>query len=182
MLEDHPFGLFPNYEELLGGVSGIKVLRVNLRFTKWNGAKAENSFGRKPIIDYGGKPEFAEIAIKNVATEGGWSARWIQTYGSGKNGPFFFSIWIDGPLKEQIPDPIESGHHQLLLKKISSLNGNSYKGCWDTLCWCNQKTLFIELKRHNKDRIRDTQIKWLEASLKAGLDLDNFPIAEWDFR
>jgi hypothetical protein len=41
-------------------------------------------------------------------------------------------------------------------------------------------TLFVELKRKGKDRIRQSQIDWLDHSLQNGLSVDEFLIVEWN--
>lgn len=41
--------------------------------------------------------------------------------------------------------------------------------------------VFAELKRRRLDRIRTTQLAWLEAALQLGLQSENFLLVEWDF-
>lgn len=67
------------------------------------------------------------------------------------------------------------------LAGIAETNGNSYKGCWDVLVWNGERTVFYELKRSKKDRIKATQLRWLRAALEVGLALEDFVIVEWDY-
>ena len=53
-------------------------------------------------------------------------------------------------------------------------------GCFDVFVWRGDKRRFVELKRFGKDRIRDTQRRWLEAALHCGLKSYNFLIIEWN--
>lgn len=154
MQEDYPNGLFPIGEEVVGGASPIRIPLVNLQFPRWKGTKIQDTFGGKPIVEYVGQPMFVEIAIMKIAVKNGWSARWVETYGMRNSGPYFFANWLDAPLKKQIPSPLESAYVRELLGRISSLNGNSFMGCWDVLTWNKERILFIESKHYKKDRIR----------------------------
>jgi hypothetical protein len=179
---EYPQGFYPNHTEAL--VTSNKIIPIpalHLKFDHWAGEKIQNTFGGKPIINYEGKPMFAELAIMNMVLKAGWSSRWVEAYGSGKVGPLYFSEWVDAPLKKQIVRPLDSEFHLRLLARIASANRNSYKGCWDVLAWSGEKTLFIESKHYKKDSIRDSQIRWLLAGLSAGLKPTNFLIAQWDF-
>lgn len=126
-----------------------------------------------------GKPMFAELAIMHLFLKSGWQARWIETYARMKN-PFYLSEWKDDKYKNQTPSPIMNNRITNLLKEIAILNG-SYSGCWDVLGWKNDEITFAESKRFKKDRIRGTQINWLDAGLRFGLTPENFRIIQWDF-
>jgi hypothetical protein len=178
----YPVGLEPDHEEsLLVNGNSFEIASVNITFKKWRGAAPQYTFGGKPIIDYNGKPMFAELAILEEATKGGWSARWVETYGTHGRVPYYFTSWLDAHLKQQIVKPLNDPKIEHLLANISVANGDSYDGCWDVLARSTEKVLFIESKHRGRDRIRDTQIKWLSSAIRLGLSKDNFLIAEWKF-
>ena len=154
---------------------------VTLKLKKWDGLAIANTFGGKPLIDYEGKPMFAELAIQRMAVAGGWSARWTETYASKGSNPYFFTDWIDTPLPKQVVAPLEDLPQKELLARIREENNNSFSGCWDVIAWKGSTTLFLESKRKKKDNVRGTQLRWLRAGLAAGLKLENFLIVQWDF-
>jgi hypothetical protein len=47
--------------------------------------------------------------------------------------------------------------------------------------WRRSQIIFVELKRTKHDRVRATQRRWLRSGMEAGLALDNFLIAQWDY-
>ena len=47
------------------------------------------------------------------------------------------------------------------------------------ILWKEEELKFVELKRQGKDRIRQTQIDFLERALKNGIPIENFEIFEW---
>jgi hypothetical protein len=49
------------------------------------------------------------------------------------------------------------------------------------IVWKDRQTRFLELKRHKRDKIRDTQAAWLEAALAESLSVSDFAIVQWDF-
>jgi hypothetical protein len=169
------------FEEIaLPSGQAIQVPTLNLVFRKWTGQPIRETFGGKPLIDMDGKPMFAELAIMHRFIKSDWQARWIETYGNGAE-PKHLSEWKDDKYKNQVPDPISDDVTLKHLKTIAQLNG-SYSGCWDVLAWRGGKIVFAESKRFKKDRIRGTQVGWLDAGLRSGLTCENFRIVQWDFK
>lgn len=162
----------------------LEVPKTIITFKQWKGVPI-NTFGGKPLIDFDGKPVFAELAIMKLFIISGWQARWIETYGASDKTPFHFSDWIDGNLSEQVRDTIEDNNILNTLNAISVINsnkyGNSYSGCWDVLGWLNGQIIFAECKRSKKDAVRKTQNSWLSSAIMHGLKPDNFLVVEWDF-
>ncbi len=179
----YPATFVPDHEEsyTLNGVE-YTLPATTLAFKKWEGASIKNTFGGKPLVNYDEIPMFAELAIQRTILKNGWSARWVETYASKGNNPYYFVNWLDAPLTQQAVEPLNDLHHQNLLAKIAVQNGNSYSGCWDILAWKDKRTLFLESKRFKKDSIRNTQLHWLKAALDSGLALNNFLIVQWDFK
>lgn len=48
--------------------------------------------------------------------------------------------------------------------------------------WQGEHMIFNELKRSGKDRMRNTQIKWLKACLEFGLQPAQFIMIEWSIQ
>jgi hypothetical protein len=159
----------------------VEIPKVILTFKEWKGTPIANTFGGKPLIDFDGVPIFAELVIMKLFKISGWQARWIETYGAKVTMPFYLSNWTDGKLLAQPIDLIQDDKINIILNEISAINGNSYSGCWDAFGWHNNRMIFAETKRIKKDRIRETQNRWLTAGLNYGLSLDNFLIVQWDF-
>lgn len=79
--ECYPKGLAPDHTEPLNANGKVvDVPAVNVIFNQWNGKKIQNTFGVKPVVDYEGKPMFAELAIMQMVIRGGWSSRWVEVY------------------------------------------------------------------------------------------------------
>jgi hypothetical protein len=52
-------------------------------------------------------------------------------------------------------------------------------GCFDVFCWKDDSVVFAESKRAGRDRIRPTQLRWIEAALDSGLEPESLLIVEW---
>jgi hypothetical protein len=185
MISAYPSQLKPTGTQLFQlNDKTFEVPKTIMTFKQWEGIPI-NTFGGKPLIDFDGKPMFAELAIMKLFIISGWQARWIETYGASDKTPFHFSDWIDGKLSEQLVDVIQDNNVLKTLNAISILNsnkyGNSYSGCWDVLGWLDGQIIFAECKRSKKDFVRKTQNNWLSAAIDHGLKLENFLVVEWDF-
>jgi hypothetical protein len=159
----------------------IQTPKCEVHFNKWEGQPVQETFGGKAIVSMDDQPMFAELAIVKHFVKEGWQARWIETYGKSKKAPIHLMEWKDDKYINQVHVPIEDQNILNLLKSISLRNGDSFAGCWDVLAWKNERIVFAESKRVKKDQIRSTQIDWLKASIKCGLDTNNFLVVEWDF-
>ena len=159
----------------------VEIPKCKLIFNKWEGVPVKETFGGKPLINLNNKSVFAEIAILNLLLQDGWQARWVSTYGSGNKNPKLLASWVDDKYKNQNSTEILDKKIKDLLIGISEENNNSYSGCWDVLAWKDEQIIFAESKRNKKDKIRQTQINWLEAGLQLGLKPENFLVVQWDF-
>ncbi len=61
---------------------------------------------------------------------------------------------------------------------VARIHGKA-TGCWDVLAWRKNEVRFVESKWQGKDSIRASQLAWLEAALKAGINITAFEIWEW---
>lgn len=158
------------------------VPKSHFFFRKWVGEPINNTFGGKSLLDVNGYASFAELAIVSLFQKAGWEARWVCTYGHGKQNPLFMKRWKDDCLKNQENCPIEDVWVQNLLNRVVVANNNSFSGCWDVIAWRDDTIVFVESKRYKRDSIRQTQVQWLESGLNSGLSENNFLIVQWDLK
>jgi len=164
---------------ILGGET-VLIPKCVVHFDKWTGAPIQETFGGKPLVCFDDKPMFAELAIMNHFVREGWEARWVETY--GKAIPIYLAEWKDDKYRNQIHSPFPEKDIDALLADIAEQNANSYAGCWDVVAYKEGKVLLAESKRTRKDRIRMTQVNWLAAALRCGLQPENFLVVQWDFK
>lgn len=146
----------------------IPIQKYFLDFKEWKGTPIADTYGNKVVIDYNGEPLFAELAVLRFFQENNWQGVWVDSYRRK------YRIGLPN-----IVDPISiPKEKEDLIETIKSKTRKS-GGCWDVFVWKDNQILFIELKRKKKDKIQDTQILWLEESLKHGLSPDNFALLEW---
>ncbi len=158
----------------------IAIPKCIIAFEKWSGSPIKNTFGGKPVVCVNNQPMFAELAIMTYFISEGWDSRWIETYGKSNKEPIYLSNWKDDKYKNQEHTPIRNERILKLLNGIAIHNDNSFSGCWDVLAWHNENIIFAESKRTKKDKIRQTQVNWLNAGLKSGLNSNNFLVIQWD--
>lgn len=149
----------------------ISIPKYFVEFKEWKGEPIPNTYNNKAVIDWNGEPVFAELAVLRLFQSHGWKGVWVDSYRRK------FRIGLP-----DVADPIELPELQAQLVNNLREKIGRFGGCWDLLLWKGNDTLFIELKRHGKDRIQSTQTGWLSAALESGLARDNFAIVEWDLR
>jgi len=153
-------------------------------FTSYTGPDLTHTFGGKDLLLVDGRPQFAEVAILRLFQAAGWQGRWLETYGRGKLTPGLWNAWHpDGP-RAQEHLPIEEAWVNDRLHAIAIANGGTFSGCWDVVAWTRSNAgddllVFAESKKHKKDRIRGTQLRWLDAALKCGMREEDFLVVEW---
>ena len=158
---------YPSSKETIALSSGnsVEVKKYFLTFNKWNG-ESVNSYGGKAVVDFNGKPEYAETAVLKLFQQNGWDGVWVD------KKLYRTSILGNDPVK--LPDD-----KQKIIDQIRS-NISGFGGCWDLFLWKNDWILFIELKRSKKDRIQDSQKLWLETVHHRGGG-EGFILVQWDF-
>ncbi len=158
---------YPSGKETIILPSGksVEVKKYFLKFKKWNGNPITSTYGRKAVIDFNGKPVFAELAVLRLAQSHGWQGVWVDKK-KYRVGLLDVASVIIPDDKQKIINEIRS--------KISGLGG-----CWDLFLWKGNQTLFVELKS-KVDRKQDSQIQWLEASLDFGYPVANFIFIKWE--
>jgi hypothetical protein len=158
---------------LLSSGREVEIPKTTPVFRLWQGKMLErkftDTFGGKPLLDFGGERVFAEIQIRRIFEHAGWEGRWIDSFGRR----FLTAYW---------PQPIDKPLPKLqkaLFDAIQHRTGGS-GGCSDVLCWRGDDLIFAEAKWRGHDRIRDSWRRWLKAALDYGVELDSFLIVEWE--
>lgn len=162
-------------------IGSVTIPERNVTFPKWAGKPLMNDFGRKGVVEFDGKPMFAELALAEILKREGYSVRWEEIYGHSNKLPIFLDQWDERGFKHQVNVAITDEWVMEALAQIAHLNNDSYSGCWDVIAWKDGKLLFGECKRKKRDAIKDTQISWMNAGLQYGLTPENFLILQWDF-
>jgi hypothetical protein len=167
----YPEPLGPDSLEVLLLPSGdeVHIPKARPAFKAWSGEFDGDTYGNKPLVDVDGEPMFAELAILKLFQKDGWDGVWVDTF-SRK----YRTAWGEGGVVRL------SGERLELLKTIHQRAGSA-SGCFDVYCWREDFVLFAESKRASKDHIRDTQLRWLEAALRIGLDPSSLLVVEWFF-
>jgi hypothetical protein len=136
------------------------------------------TFGHKALVEANGQPMFAELAILRAFEALGWEGRWVETYGHWRR-PRYWTHWLAGKARDQEHVPIPPWVHERL-QRIADAKGGSHGGCPDLVLWQADRLLFVESKRRGKDRIRPTQVRWLEAALGCGMRMEEYVVVEWE--
>jgi hypothetical protein len=163
----YPQDLVPKSYESIKLLTGqiINVPKAAPTFKPWLGSSFKNTYGGKQVIEWNDEAVFAELAILRILQSAGWEGVWIDTYSNKRR------VAID-----RIAElPFERNN---LLQQIFQ-SADSRFGCFDIYCWRDTQTLFAEAKRFGRDKIRDSQRRWLAAALAHGLPVESFLIVEW---
>jgi hypothetical protein len=146
----------------------VEVSKAAPVFNPWTGPQPADTYNGKPILDYDGRPAFAELAILWALHAAGWDGVWIDTY----RRVYRTGYWDSPVIRELPPEPTAR------LQRIHQAAG-SRGGAWDVFCWRGAELLFAESKRMGRDSIRPSQVRWLEGALRIGLPLSDFLVVEW---
>lgn len=160
------------------GGERLDLPRCTPSFSSYTDAHDINTFGNKDLLLVDGKPQFAEVAILRAFENEGWQGRWVEVYGH-MHAPAFWREWKPGGPGAQKHIPIAEPWVNERLQAIAKANGGNYAGCWDVLAWKGERLVFAEAKLQQKDKLRDTQFRWLEAALQCGCTVEDFLVVEW---
>lgn len=144
------------------------VQKYFLQFKPWEGALVPNDYNGKAIIDWNGEPVFAELAVLRLFQSHGWEGVWVDSY----RNKYRVGLPDSAELVE-LPEK-----QKTLIDAVRAKMGRS-GGCWDVVVWRGDELLFLELKRMQRDRLQESQIQWLDESLKMALKTKDFGIIEW---
>jgi len=165
----YPKNFEPAGTELIKLASGdlVDVPKATPHFRRWAGDRVADTYGNKPVLDSGGSPAFAEILILRAFQQEGWEGVWVDTFRQKFRTECFpvNAVVLPPPQKE-------------ILERIREAAGH-HSGCWDVFCWKGEDCVWAEAKLHRRDRIRPSQVNWLDAALKIGIGLSSFLVVEW---
>lgn len=145
-----------------------RVRKTLLRFAPWRGPSIRDTYGNKAVLDFHGKPLFAELVILRLLQRAGWEGVWVDTY----RRTFRQSL---PPSRCDLPPDAQN-----FFERIVRANDGRRGGCWDIFAWKGRRYLFVESKRRHRDSIRATQINWYESARKVGVTANSFLILEWE--
>jgi len=155
------------------------VRKASPGFPVWAGEPPGSNYGGKPVVDFQGRPAFAELRILYTVDDAGWSGVWVtHAGGREKHRRGFWGT------QEDFTVPAEVLH---FLGEIRRERGDTSKGTWDIVCWPkatdhpqNTDLRFIESKWGGKDTIKTDQIEWYRRVRNAGVSRDAFLVIEWN--
>lgn len=152
---------------LLPNGQTVQVAKKLQKLPLWRGSPISDTYGGKAVLDCDGEPLFAELTVLRSLEKEGWSGVWVDSF----RRKFRQAL---PPSQCDLP-----AGPKALFDRIATFNGTA-QGCWDVFVWKPGEFIFAECKRCRRDRIRKSQLRWLEAALACGLTLDDFVIFEWD--
>ena len=142
----------------------MRLPKTTPQFSAWNGPIPFDRYGGKAILDFCGEALFAELMILRLFEEEGWSGVWVDTYRH---------CFRRNPVtKVAIPK-----ERLRMFEQLQEAAG-AKSGCFDVFVWKEEMTVFAESKCSGHDKMRPTQIRWLEATLRFGLPIGSFLIVE----
>ncbi len=149
-------------------LNNIEIRKSFQELPIWTGVEIEDTYGNKPVLDYKGTPLFAELFALKMFKEKGFNGVWADTY----RQTFRTELPEKKEPKITLPDFVKN--------QLDQINpDNTLSGTWDLILWKDNEIKFVELKRKGKDKIRQTQIDFLDRATKYGIPIENFEIFEW---
>lgn len=150
-------------------LNGIIVSKSFHKLPVWTGKPIIDTYGNKPVLNYNGKPLFAELYALKMYKDQGYDGVWADTFRK------IFRTELPENHTDEILLP------KIIKNKLSKINPDGkMSGTWDLILWKKNQLKFVELKRKGKDKIRSTQIEFLEKAINCGLQARNFEIFEWE--
>lgn len=94
----------------------------------------------------------------------------------------YVGVWVDSFHRKLWSSQGKEFSQNNLPERIKWIFLEKIKGCWDVVVWKNAEIKFIESKGvPSNDKIRETQINFLEKMLSKGFSMGDFLIIEWDY-
>jgi len=102
----------------------VAVAKSTPTFVPWSGTVPADTHGGKPLVDFDGRPAFAELAILWSLIAAGWDGVWIDSYRNMLRRGYW-----DSPPLLALPQP-----YQDRLDRIIASAGRR-GGAWDVFAW-----------------------------------------------
>ena len=145
----------------------VHVPKCITTFDPWLGKPVKKTYGGKALLALNGKPLFAELVVLRMLEKDGWRGL----------GRFLRPELPSGNVKKPVELPLAQQDFLNRIREKAGCRG----GCFDVFAWRGKRHRFIELKRSRKDRIRETQKRWLSAAIRCGIKMHDLLIVEWGF-
>jgi hypothetical protein len=142
----------------------VDVRRISMMLTLWTG-ELPHTMGGKAILDLDGESLYAELVVLRLLQRSGWEGVWVN--GSTMRVDVFGRA-----------DPVRLPPGPRSVLDLITRENGAAAGCWDVFAWREDEVAFVECKSPT-DRLRPSQLTWLEAALRAGVPEDAFALAEW---
>ena len=137
------------------------------------GTGLDARYAAKPLVLLEKQAWFPEIALLAIFARRGWQGVWSDA----AHRKYF------DKMPTQSKGVSLTTHINQLLARIAENNGMTRSGCWDLILWENRTVAFVAVKSAARGvELRDAQVGWLKAALKAGLSIAQFLVVEWDYR
>jgi hypothetical protein len=147
----------------------VQLPKCITTFARWKGSPIQDNYGGKIVLTLDGEPLFAELVVLRLLEKQHWYGVWVDSYRRKyRTG-----------LPEAAASVTLDGDREGFLQRIRDC-ARASSGCFDVFAWRGEEYRFVELKRARKDRIRETQKRWLAAALRCGLKVSDLLIVEWD--
>jgi hypothetical protein len=157
-------------DRLLPKLNDSDLNTFQWRFQRWTGAPVPNTHGKKPLIDFGGVPLFAEVAMIQVLKQQGYeNAVWVDSWRTCFRNAM-------PPAQCRVPAFVLELH-----TRVRNQNEGRWAGCFDLMAWTGDVVSFVELKWKGHDCMHDEGWRWVENALRAGVSFERFSICEWEF-
>jgi hypothetical protein len=168
---DLPLDLKPTHSVPTLLPSGLTLALLHCRpsFPKWKGPEPEFDFGGKTFLDFEGQPVFAEIYILRLLERAGWEGVWVSSFG-GK-------LLRDTPTSWKLENAINLPQSEFT--SLITTKAGKPGGCFDIFAWRGENVMFCELKRHSRDKLRESQRHWMDAALASGVPEASLLVVEW---
>ena len=166
-----PSQMAPTEYESLALPSGRQVFvgKCTPSFRQWNGDRKRlgPTYDSKPRLELDGCPVFAEVLVLADFLSLGWDGIWVDT--------FHRSMWKGMPSEQTRATVSET-----IRTRLECIGAREPKArCWDVVAWQDDQLLFCEVKHSGKDKIRESQLRWVDAALMEGISVSQFLVVEW---
>lgn len=161
----------------------VTIRTATPNFVPWpaDRPRPADTKGNKPLVDAGRQVCFGELAILGALLRDSWEGRWIDNY---PLPPTFRVAYWDRQLvklsRESANIALPSAPRALyesICARSGDLRGG---GAWDVIAWKGDEVVFVEAKkRASGDKIREGQLRWLDAALQLGVPRECFLFVEW---
>jgi hypothetical protein len=129
-------------------------------------------WGRKPKFSVNGSRSCAELAIVNHLRGDGWHGVWVNAFGGELR-----SQWFPAPAVRTLAEAGAPARAVAIFDRLQGANGGALRGFFDVFAWREPgQVRFCEAKV-GPDRIKATQLRFLEMALRFHR-LEDFTIIE----